>query len=141
MGMRWIAIVIVVVCSIAACRETVSSTPDPAPSPPITTTTDAAPMTDAAPVAASSSTTSCDRDDDCVVTNNAGCCACPQCQIAAPHALTRAQEKLEEDKCAVVDCDFGPCNVGGMCKPGEPAAHFAARCVDHACTMARVAPP
>ena len=134
--MRRIAIAALVL--LCACRETTSSEPGPAPAPPPVASP--API-DAAPAPAPTSATSCDRDDDCVVTNDAGCCACPQCRVAAPHALTRAQEKLEEDKCAVVDCDFGPCNVGGMCKPGEPAAHFAARCADHACTMARIAPP
>jgi hypothetical protein len=136
--MRRIAIALIFA---AACRETVTSAPDQPPRPPVATAIDAAaagptpaPAIDAtaAPVAGS---TSCDRDDDCIVTNFAGCCACPQCQVADPHPVTRAQEKLREASCAVVDCDMGPCNIGGMCPPGEDAAHFVAHCVDHACTM------
>jgi hypothetical protein len=77
----------------------------------------------------------CDHDDDCMVTNFAGCCACPQCQVAPPYPITRAQEQLEEHKCEVVDCSMGQCGAAGMCPPGEAASHFVAHCVDHACTM------
>ena len=144
--MRWIVIAaLVVVGGVAACRESVTSAPAPAPSPPVVTAVDAAiamTPTDApiAPTAPAVGSTSCDRDDECIVSNFAGCCACPQCQVADPHAVTRAQEKLREDSCAVVDCDMHMCNVAGMCPPGETAAHFSPRCVDHACTMTRVAP-
>jgi hypothetical protein len=126
---RRIAIAALVVLA-AACRETTKPAPGPTP-------THAVPMPVPVPVpdASPAGSTSCDRDDDCIVSNFAGCCACPQCSVAAPHPVTRAQEKLRQASCAVVDCDMGPCNVGGMCPPGEDASHFVAHCVDHACTM------
>jgi hypothetical protein len=138
MRLRRIAIAALLV--LAACRETTTSEPGPAPAPPVAAAIDAAfatPAPDAppAPPSAAVSGTTCDHDDDCMVTNFAGCCACPQCQVAAPHPITRAQEKLEEDKCAVASCDMGHCGAAGMCPPGEAASHFVARCVDHACTM------
>jgi hypothetical protein len=118
--MRWAVTLI----AVAACHGKPVVAPAPAPAP------DAAP---APPL--STHDTGCATDDDCMVTNFAGCCACPQCSVGQPHAISKAAEAKAEDVCTVVECDMGPCNLGGMCPPGEDASHFAARCVDHACSM------
>lgn len=79
----------------------------------------------------------CDRDADCVATNFPGCCACPQCSVASPVARSVSALRAAEAACRVAACDPDDCAVGGMCPPGEPASHFRARCVDHACVLVR----
>jgi hypothetical protein len=91
----------------------------------------------APPDAISTGETRCDRDGDCVVTNFAGCCACPQCAVAAPHVLNRAAADLDVRRCEVASCDASVCGAAGACAPGESASHFVARCRDHACAMQR----
>ena len=112
---------IVIGGALAACRS----------SPPVS------PAVVATPDAPSTSDLGCDRDDDCVVTNFAGCCACPQCSVAAPHVQNRTAADLDQRRCAVASCDAGMCGAAGMCPPGESASHFAARCRDHVCAMER----
>ncbi|MCC6528117.1 MAG: hypothetical protein IT373_36055 [Polyangiaceae bacterium] len=83
----------------------------------------------------------CAADDDCVATNFPGCCACPQCASGEPHARSREAARRAEAACALASCDLTICAVAGMCPPGEPAAHFAARCQAGACVLERRTPP
>lgn len=79
----------------------------------------------------------CRVDADCVATNFAGCCACPQCRVAEPHARNRDNLAKEVEDCAVVECSLAVCNLGGMCPPGEDANHFRAVCQKTDCVLVR----
>jgi hypothetical protein len=75
----------------------------------------------------------CTADADCVVTNFPGCCACPQCNVAQPRARSKSELAREQQTCTVVECDMHACDIGGMCPPGEDAAHFTAHCTNQVC--------
>jgi hypothetical protein len=80
--------------------------------------------------------THCASDDECVVSNFPGCCACPQCSQGEPRAWNRTGLEQLQANCAHQECDNeNMCAIGGMCPPGEDAAHFSALCRNGTCTL------
>lgn len=136
--MRLALIVVAVVVGCAKPAPAPSAPPggDPAARAPSPGSGDACP---ASPDVMSAGD-ACAADADCVVTNFPGCCACPQCSTADPVARSRTAAAQAEAVCAVTTCDASICAIAGMCRPGEPAAHFTPRCCGGACVGVRALP-
>jgi hypothetical protein len=128
--------------ALAGCQGAVSTSPAPSQAGDAGAPGSSARPPPAAPriPASPADPDTCQGDADCVVTNFAGCCACPQCSIGPPRALSRAALRAEQEGCKDAVCNTARCGVAGICPPGEDASRFAARCRDGACRLERPGP-
>jgi hypothetical protein len=117
---------------LAACPSSPPPTTSPTPTTP--TPTEPTPTeptpTQSGGTAALTSQDACTTDADCTITMFSGCCACPGCD--QPSARSTATLAQSQDQCKAVRCDMERCKVM-LCKQGEPATSFVAKCENNVC--------
>lgn len=80
----------------------------------------------------------CRADGDCVVSDFEGCCGCGSCR--APYATSREVDRAARARCAVVDCEIGPCRPAVQCPPAPAPGELSARCEAGACVLVAARP-